>query len=139
MEISPALGLAIMTNNYAHDVAAALLATSALVLHSIMRIQVLMNDPAGTLFFIRTYDMMVKYFKLALLWIVIGGIPRTIYFKSFEWNHFADKLQIPALLLKHVLITIMVIFGIVAWRRLKLKVSALRASLPAGQPVAQDK
>lgn len=131
MQISPALGLAIMTNNYAHDVAAALLATSAFVLHAIMRVQVRTDDPAGTLFFIRTYDMMVKYFRLSLWWIFIGGIPRTIYFKSFEWNHFADKLQVPALLFKHVLITICVIWGVFAWRNLKQKVEARRSSLPA--------
>lgn len=130
MQISPGLGLAIMTNNYAHDVAAALLATSAFVLHAIVRVQVRTGDPAGTLFFIRTYDMMVKYFHLALWWIVIGGIPRTIFFKSFEWNHFADKLQVPALLLKHVLITICVVWGVIAWRKLKRKVAQLRRSLP---------
>jgi hypothetical protein len=129
VEISPALGLAIMTNNYAHDVAAALLATSAFVLHAIVRVQVSVSDPAGTRFFIKTYDMMARYFRFALWWIVIGGIPRTIFFRSFEWNHFADKLQIPALILKHLLIVVLVIWGIFAWRRLKLRVALLRASL----------
>jgi uncharacterized membrane protein YdjX (TVP38/TMEM64 family) len=74
--------------------------------------------------------MMVKFFRFALWWIIIGGIPRTIFYTSFEWNHFADKLQIPALMIKHVLMFILVVWGVIAWRRLKRRVESLRASLP---------
>ena len=139
MQISPELGLAIMVNNYAHDVAAALLATSGFVLHAIIRIQKVADDPASTRFFIRLYDMMARYFRIAIWWIVIGGIPRTIFFRDFEWNHFADKLQIPALIVKHVLITVFVIWGVIAWRRLKHQVAALRGSLPLETPPAMDR
>ncbi|GAC1471597.1 MAG: hypothetical protein PVSMB11_07310 [Desulfuromonadaceae bacterium] len=130
MQITPGLGVAIMMNNYFHDVATALLAASAFTLHAIVRVQAVQNNVAGTLFFIRTYDMMVKFFKFALWWIILGGIPRTIFFTSFEWNHFADKLQIPALIVKHLLMFVLVVWGIIAWKRLKRKVEALRASLP---------
>lgn len=134
MQITPGLGVAIMMNNYFHDVATALLAASAFTLHAIVRVQAVQNSVAGTLFFIRTYDMMVKFFRFALWWIIIGGIPRTIFFTSFEWNHFADKLQIPALMVKHILMFVLVVWGVIAWKRLKRKVDALRAmvqSVPA--------
>jgi len=131
MEISPGLGVAIMMNNYFHDVATALLAASAFTMHAIVRVQAIRNDTASTRFFIATYDMMVKFFRFALWWIILGGIPRTIFFTSFEWNHFADKLQIPALIVKHLLMSILVVWGIIAWRRLKRKVETLRGALPA--------
>ena len=131
MQISPGLGVAIMMNNYFHDVATALMASSAFTLHAIARVQAVRNDPAGTRFFIRTYDLMVRFFRFALWWIIIGGIPRTVFYTSFEWNHFADKLQVPALMVKHALMFILVIWGIIAWNRLKRKVEALRATLPA--------
>ena len=57
MQITPGLGVAIMMNNYFHDVATALLAASGFTLHAIARVQAIQNNPAGTLFFIKTCDM----------------------------------------------------------------------------------
>lgn len=131
MQISPELGVAIMMNNYFHDVATALLAASAFVIHAIVRTQAVMASRESTLFFLRTYDQMVKFFRFALWWIVIGGIPRTIFYRSFEWANAADKLQVPALMVKHVVMAVLVVWGVYAWRRLKIKVAVLRESLPA--------
>jgi hypothetical protein len=131
MQISPGLGVAIMMNNYFHDVATALLAASAFTLHAIVRIQAATDNPVATLFFLRIHNRMVKFFRFALWWILIGGIPRTVFYTSFEWANAADKLQVPALMVKHLLMFVLVIGGIVAWRRLKRKVAQLRSSLPA--------
>jgi len=128
---SPGLGVAVMMNNYFHDVATALMMASAVVLHAIVRIQDAMNTPTATIFFLRIHRQMVKFFKFSLWWIIIGGVPRTIFYASFEWNHFADKQQVPALMVKHLLMAAAVIYGIRAWRRLKIKVAGLRESLPA--------
>ena len=128
---SPWLGVAVMMNNYFHDVATALMMASAFALHAIVRIQASMNTPTATLFFLKTYREMCKFFKFSLWWILIGGVPRTIFYASFEWNHFADKQQVPALMVKHVIMATAVVYGIVAWRRLKKKVALLREALPA--------
>ena len=128
---SPGLGVAVMMNNYFHDVATALLLASGFTLHAIVRIQAAMNEPVATLFFLKTYQKMVKFFRFALWWIIIGGVPRTIFYVAFEWNHFADKQQVPALMVKHVIMAVAVVWGVVAWRRLKQKVARLRDSLPA--------
>ncbi|BCS52109.1 hypothetical protein [Geobacter sp. SVR] len=127
---SPGLGVAVMMNNYFHDVATALMIGSACALHAIIRIQTSMNTPIGTLFFLKTYKQMVKLFRFSFWWIIIGGVPRTIFYASFEWNHFADKQQVPALMVKHILMAAAVIYGIIAWRRLKVKVAVLQESLP---------
>ncbi len=128
---SPGLGVAVMMNNYLHDVATALMMASAVVLHATVRVQGSMSSPTATVFFLRTHHLLVKFFKFSLWWIIIGGVPRTIFYASFEWNHFADKLQVPALMVKHVMMAAAVIYGIYAWRRLKIKVAGLRESLPA--------
>jgi len=129
---SPGLGVAVMMNNYFHDVATALLAASAFAMHAIVRVQASMNTHEATVFFLKTHKIMVKFFRFSLWWIIIGGVPRTIFYVSFEWNHFADKQQVPALMVKHVLMAAAVIYGIRAWRRLKKKVAYLHDSLPAG-------
>ena len=130
MQIGPGLGVAIMMNNYFHDMATGLLVGSGFALHAIIRIQASMNTLESTLFFLKTNRQMVKLFKFALWWVVLGGIPRTIFYTSFEWANAADKLQIPALAVKHVMMFAAVVWGIVAWRRMQKKVELLKESLP---------
>ena len=127
--ISPGLGVAIMMNNYFHDVATAMLIATSFTLHALVRIQATMNSPLATLFFLKTYRRMVKLFRFALWWVILGGVPRTIFYTSFEWANAADKMQVPALMVKHVMIVTLVVWGIIAWRRLKRKVADLENSL----------
>jgi hypothetical protein len=131
MQIGPGLGVAIMMNNYFHDMATGLLVGSGFALHAIMRIQASMNSIEATLFFLKTNRRMVKLFRFALWWVILGGIPRTIFYTSFEWANAADKLQIPALAVKHVMMFAAVVWGVVAWRKMQKKVALLRDSLPA--------
>jgi hypothetical protein len=131
MQIGPGLGVAIMMNNYFHDMATGLLVGSGFALHAILRIQSSMNTPQATLFFLKTNRQMVKLFKFALWWVVLGGVPRTIFYTSFEWANAADKLQIPALAVKHVMMASVVIWGVIAWRRMQKKVALLTQNLPA--------
>jgi hypothetical protein len=119
-----------MMNNYFHDMATGLLVGSGFALHAIMRIQTSMNTPEATLFFLKTNSHMKKLFKFALWWVILGGIPRTIFYTSFEWANAADKLQIPALAVKHVMMFTVVVWGIIAWRRMQKKVELLKVSLP---------
>ena len=130
-EIGPGLGVAIMMNNYFHDMATGLLVGSGFALHAILRIQMTMNTPQATLFFLKTNSHMKKLFKFALWWVVLGGVPRTIFYTSFEWANAADKLQIPALAVKHMMMFAAVVWGIYAWRRMQKKVDLLKDSLPA--------
>lgn len=129
-DITPGLGVAIMMNNYFHDVATALLASSAFCLYAIVKVRDRLDTLEATLFFLQTHRVMVKFFRFAFWWIIIGGIPRTIFYTSFEWANAADKLQVPALMVKHVLMFALVVWGIYAWRGLKRKVAVLQGSLP---------
>jgi len=129
-EIGPGLGVAIMMNNYFHDMATGLLVGSGFVLHVIISIQASMNTAESALFFLKTNQRMVKLFKFALWWVILGGIPRTIFYTSFEWANAADKLQVPALAVKHVMMFAAVVWGVTAWRRMQKKVELLKESLP---------
>ncbi len=129
MEISPVLGVAIMMNNYFHDVATALLAASSFCIYALVKTNDHLNDHVATLFYLKAYRQMGRFFRFALYWIVIGGIPRTIFYTRFEWANAAGKGQVPALIVKHILIVVFVILGIYAWRKLKERATRLEASL----------
>ena len=132
LQQSAGLGVAVMMNNYFHDVATAMLAASAFCIFAIEKVRDSINTDAATVFFLKSYRLMVKFFRFALYWILLGGVPRTIFFAAFEWNHFADKQQVPALAVKHILMATLVIWGAFAWRKLKLKAGRLRDALPEG-------
>ena len=130
MHIGPGLGVAIMMNNYFHDMATGLLVGSGFALHAIIRIQASMNTPESTLFFLKTNSHMVKLFKFALWWVILGGVPRTIFYTSFEWANAAGNNQIAALGVKHVMMFAVVVWGVIAWRRMQKTVARLKETLP---------
>ena len=67
MEISPGLGIALMMNNYLHDVATALLIGSATAILVMARVVTVVNEPAATLFFLTAYGRLTRLFHWALI------------------------------------------------------------------------
>ena len=65
----------------------------------------------------------------ALVWIIIGGIPRTIFYKDFEWANAAGKGQVMALAVKHVVAFSFVGAGIAMWIGLRKKAGEIKAGL----------
>ena len=129
LAISPSLGLAVMFNNYFHDVATALLIASSVALHTALRVRDSLDTTEATRFFLMIHGSLAKLFRFSFWWIILGGIPRTIFYRSFEWANAVDKLQVPALIFKHILFVIIIGWGIVAWRRLNNRVRQLQATL----------
>jgi hypothetical protein len=135
--MSPGLGVAVMMNNYFHDVATALLAASAFALWAQYRAweQGGAGVEAGR-YFLAVHARMTKLARFAFWWIILGGIPRTWFYRSFEWANAADKMQVPALLVKHVLAFAFVGVGISMWRRIRVRVREVEARVaaaPAGR------
>ena len=135
MTISPELGLVIMMNNYFHDVATALLISSAAALWVMLRRADVDDGPGGTRVLLRLYASMSRLARFSLAWIILAGIPRVIFFMDFEWANAVGKLQVPALVLKHVVISVLVAAGVWFWVKLRRRVAELRATAgAASQP-----
>ena len=126
MTIDPWLGIVLMLNNYFHDVASALLAASAFTLWVLVRLTREHEDPGAVRYFLDACDKLTLLVKISLVWIVLGGIPRTIFYADFEWTNAAGKGQVPALILKHVVFAVLVVMGIWGWTRMKRRVAELR-------------
>ena len=128
--MSPAAGVAIMMNNYFHDVATALLAASSVALWVMLRrYEASPRDADAARYFLEIQGAMAKLARFSLAWIVLGGIPRTIFYVDFEWANAAGRSQVPALVVKHVLAAAFVVGGVIFWRRLRRRVAAVRAQL----------
>lgn len=125
--MSPTLGVLIMMNNYFHDVATALLMASGIVIWVIVRCyDSAIKTRETTEYFLRIYNSATKLVRFSLIWIIIGGVPRTIFYTEFEWANAAGKNQIPALLVKHVLAFTFVGIGAYIWLKINRRVNDIK-------------
>jgi hypothetical protein len=128
--MSPTAGIALMMNNYFHDVATALLMASAFALWVMLRrYDAGPRGPDAARYFLELHRAMTRLARFSLAWIVVGGIPRTIWYGEFEWANAAGRGQVGALVVKHAFAFAFVAGGAVLWARLRRRVAAVRAEL----------
>jgi len=137
--ISPALGVVIMMNNYFHDVATGLLVASWVALYFTMKRY---DESAGResdLYLLRLYRTLTSIARFSFWWIIIAGVPRTYFYRDFEWANSVDTLQVPAIIVKHVVVFFLVATGVYMWHQFSRKVKMVRQSLveSTGQPVSE--
>lgn len=123
--ITPVLGIALMLNNYVHDVATGLLLLSALWVGWSARDLGDMPHPAAVELFSKTYLRCVRFVWGSLAVIIGTGVVRTIFFMDFEWFPALGRGLVPILVLKHVLIFTLVGVGGYAWLQLRRRVRSL--------------
>jgi len=110
-------GVLIVINNYLHDVATAILLSSAVILYVLGR-QAQRGGADERRAFARAYRTLTRFAWGALAWIIIGGIPRTIFFSQFEFIPADTKGIVADLIVKHVLLVSAVIAGGIMWIRM---------------------
>ncbi len=122
--MSQELGVVLMMNNYFHDVATALLFASGVTMWFMLRAFEANEGAAATRAFLAMQRSMKRLALFSLAWIVLGGFPRAIYYQEFEWTNAAGRLQIPALVVKHVVMFALVAGGATLWLRLRKRAAA---------------
>lgn len=138
--ISPALGVFIMMNNYFHDVATGLLVASGVALWLIMKRFEDTGNRQTKEYFLRIYKGMAGLARFSLCWIILGGIPRTYFYRDFEWANAVERAQVPAIIVKHILAFAFVGAGIYLWYRFSARVKEIRNSLePEGADASGEK
>ena len=113
---NPALSMLVILNNYFHDVATATLISSAAILYVLSR-QARQGGQPERQALARAYKTLTKFARGALAWIIIGGIPRTIFFYQAEFIPAAQKNIIPDLAVKHIVLVSAVVAGSIMWIR----------------------
>lgn len=132
--MTPAFAIALMMNNYLHDVATALLLASAFALWVMLRrYDADARGPDAARYFLQIHSAMARLARFSLAWIVLGGIPRTIWYADFEWANAAGRGQVAALVVKHVVALAFVVAGASLWVKIRRRVAGVRAAL-AGAP-----
>ena len=104
-----------MISNYFHDLATALLASNIAVVYILGKILDENENKYQLMFGVFSKLSYITYGALA--YIILAGIPRAIFFMEFEWNPAVGKGQIAALVIKHLFLISVTIFGLVVHRK----------------------
>ena len=69
--------------------------------------------------------------KYSLIYILVAGVPRVIFYEEYEWSRIAGDLQIVAIIIKHVVMFLLVGTGFYFWIKLGKKVRLLKQETKA--------
>lgn len=121
------MDMLIVLNNYLHDVATAVLLSSAVIFYVLAR-QARDGDEGEMRAFARAYTSLTRFAIGALVWIILGGIPRIIFFTKYEFIPAQLNGIVPDLIMKHVILVAMVVAGVTMWVRMGKLAREYRAS-----------
>lgn len=105
--------------NYFHDLSVALLASNIFVVYILGRY--LENHPGKDEIMTHTFAKLSRITWGTLASVIILGAVRAYYFMELEWNPAAGKDQIPALIVKHVVLVSLTVFALLSHRKYQRK------------------
>jgi hypothetical protein len=115
------LDILIIMNNYFHDVATATLISAAVIMWALEKRAIIGGgDDLG--FLARAYPTLTKFANIALVWVIVGGIPRVITFNTHDLGASWADLG-PAIAVKHIVEVAAVVAGVLLWRRVRARIA----------------
>ena len=104
-----------MISNYFHDLAVAILVVSVFAIWFVGR-HFDEHPQRGEI--VRTFfTRMSRITYAALAYVVAAGAVRAYFFMEFEWNPAVGRGQVASLVVKHVLLVTLTVFGLVVQGR----------------------
>lgn len=116
------LDILIIMNNYFHDVATAVLIAAAAIMWALER-QARAGAEGGLSALAGAYPTLTRFAQGALVWVVLGGIPRVFFFNTHDLGAIRGDL-LPAIAVKHVVEVAAVLGGLALWLRVKKRIEA---------------
>ena len=126
--MGPAVNILLITINYSHDIATALLAASGAAMWLLAREYPEDASAAAERYFLRSYRSIARIARDSLYYILLAGVPRVIFYMRYEWSDLAGNMQIVAVIIKHIVMFLLVGTGGYLWIRLSRRVKALALS-----------
>ena len=111
------MAVLVLLNNFLHDFSAAGWIVGAVLLWSILRKEIPDSDRGIAIVDILKTVLLLMRFSFA--GIVIFGVLRAIAYKSYEWNAAAGQSQVTLLIVKHVILSLIFILGLVYYTKAK--------------------
>jgi len=121
------MAVMVMLNNYMHDLMTAVFAVSAVAAWLLLRSDAMRRAPEALRPVARG---LVRLGMFSLAWILLGGVVRALAYRKYEWMESVGRAQVPALVVKHVILVSLVITGIVVLLRTRRLMASLEGERP---------
>lgn len=113
------IAIFVMLNNWFHDFAVAMLFCSLILLRFIYQKTQEQSNADWIPFARNLARSFNKVTHVCWAALILGGIVRTVAYESFEWKEAAGSGQIAALVLKHILLVSLIVWGTIIQFRLR--------------------
>ena len=112
------MGIFIMFNNLFHDFSVALLAACLLVLSFMYKAGQEEHSSVRLEFIKELFRKLKTVIVGCWVVIIVGGVVRTLAFEQYEWMESAGRGQVAALVVKHIVLVSLIVWGTVIQVRL---------------------
>ena len=106
------MAILILLNNFMHDFSAAGWIFSSVLLWLLLR----RGHPASEVL-ADIYSRIRMLMKYSVVGIVLFGLIRALAYRQYEWSAAAGDAQLTVLIVKHILLTGVFIWGVVLYRK----------------------
>ncbi len=104
-----------MLNNFLHDLGAAGWLFGSLLLWSVLGKET--HDGAAHQVVADLLKTIQRYMRYSLGALVVFGVIRALAYKEYEWNSAAGQGQVTLLIVKHIILVLVFVWGLVYYLR----------------------
>jgi hypothetical protein len=116
------MAVLILLNNFLHDFSAAGWIFCTVILGSMLKYHVPGSEAAEVI--VRILKNILLLMRLSLTGIVLFGIIRALAYRNYEWSSAAGEIQILLLIVKHIILLIVFLVGLVFYLKARKVVKA---------------
>lgn len=113
------MGILVMIINYFHDLSVAILASNIFCVWIIGRY--LADKKTDPDFMPNLFRKLSRITWIAFTFVILGGGFRAWAFMEYEWNPAVGNGQVTALVIKHIVLVSVTVFGLIVHRKYSVK------------------
>lgn len=123
------IGILVMMNNYFHDLAAGIVFVTGITMYVMVQKAIENDTRAAKEIVLGVYPKLVHIIGGSIIFMLFAGVIRTFTYKEFEWANAVGNSQVPAIVVKHIVLGGIFFYGIALWIKAHKKIKEMRKDL----------
>lgn len=108
------MAILVLLNNFLHDFSAAGWIFCTVFLWQVLRKE---KDGEGRIIFYHLLRITRLLMQISLGGIIVFGVIRALAYKTYEWNAAAGEGQVTLLIVKHIILAVVFVLGVIFYVR----------------------
>ena len=123
------IGILVMMNNYFHDLAAGIVFVCGVTMFLMVKKAAELDTRPAKEIVTAVYPKLVHIIGGSIIFMLFAGTIRTFTYKEFEWANAVGNAQVPAIVVKHIILGGIFFYGIALWIKAHKKIKVMRKVL----------